>query len=43
MDIEEELRQEEFNEEQEAYGEEIDKQRALQEHERSYQYEIFHE
>ena len=43
MDTQEELRQEEFNEEQEAYEEAIDARRSLERQERGYQYEIFHE
>ena len=43
MDTEEELRQEEFNEEQEAYEEEIDARRSLERQERSYQYETWHD
>jgi len=43
MPTEDELLWEEAYEEQEAYEEEIDQQRALEEHERSYQNEIFHE
>ena len=43
MDSEQELREEEFNEEQEAYEERVNEQTALQEHERSYQNEVWWE
>lgn len=36
MDTEQELRQEEFNEEQEAYEEQIDRERSLERQERGY-------
>lgn len=43
MVTEKELREEEFNEEQETYEEQIDRERSLDNYERGYEHEIFHE